>query len=300
MKEKKAALGKGLGALISDANNMAFNKQVKQESQASLTSIVDVAIEKIQPNPFQPRTQFDETALLELSESIKTMGIIQPITVREASGGNYQIISGERRFRAAGIAGLKVIPVYIRKANDTQMLEMAIIENVQRHDLNAVEIALGYHRLIEECNLTQEAMADRVGKKRSTVTNYLRLLKLPEEIQIAIIAGKVTMGHARALLALENKKQQLKLCNLIIEEDLSVREVESRIQKQTQEKNKKTADNPHDMDDSYLKAAEILGKYAQNNVTIKRSDKGESSITLKFLDDTEFSKFLIAIEERNL
>ena len=225
----QAALGKGLGALISDANDMAFNKQVKTEQPTSLASISDIPVEKIIANPFQPRTTFDESQLAELADSIKSMGVIQPITVRETKEGKYQIISGERRFRASQLAGLKIIPAYIRKANDQEMLEMAIVENIQRSDLNAIETALGFYRLIEECNLTQEEMADRVGKKRSTVTNYLRLLKLPAEIQLAIKADKISMGHARALLAIDNRKTQLSICNQIIEKGLSVREVESKI-----------------------------------------------------------------------
>lgn len=299
--KQKAALGKGLGALISDASDMAFNRQAKSEHPASPAAIAGIPVEKIETNPFQPRSTFDEDLLNELAESIKTMGVIQPITVREAGDGTYQIISGERRFRASIIAGLKIIPAYVRKANDQEMLEMAIVENIQRSDLNAIEVAISFHRLIEECSLTQEEMADRVGKKRSTVTNYLRLLRLPEEIQIAIKADKISMGHARALLALENRKAQLALCNKIIEEGLSVREVEARIQKMGNEKPKsKQSDSPSDMDDSYLRIAEIFGRYAKNNVSIKRSDKGESTVTIKFREDNELIGFLKAVESSNL
>lgn len=297
---KKAALGKGLGALISDANEMAFSKQAKVEQPSSPASIAGIPIEKIIANPFQPRTSFDETRLHELAESIKAMGVIQPITVREVEDGKYQIISGERRYRASLIAGLKIIPAYVRKANDQEMLEMAIVENVQRSDLNSIEVALGFHRLIDECNLTQEEMADRVGKKRSTITNYLRLLKLPVEIQLAIKADKITMGHARALLALDNKKSQLALCNKIIEKGLSVRDVENRIQKLQSEKSKKSEDIGTELDESYLKIVDIFGKYARNNVSIKRSEKGESTITIKFREDSEFDAFLKAIENTNL
>lgn len=296
----QAALGKGLGALISDANDMAFNKQVKTEQPTSLASISDIPVEKIIANPFQPRTTFDESQLAELADSIKSMGVIQPITVRETKEGKYQIISGERRFRASQLAGLKIIPAYIRKANDQEMLEMAIVENIQRSDLNAIETALGFYRLIEECNLTQEEMADRVGKKRSTVTNYLRLLKLPAEIQLAIKADKISMGHARALLAIDNRKTQLSICNQIIEKGLSVREVESKIQKMSEVKPKKNFDTSSDLDESYLKVVEIFGKYAKNNVSIKRTEKGESSVTIKFKEDKEVLFFIEALEKSNL
>jgi ParB family chromosome partitioning protein len=238
--------------------------------------------------------------LAELADSIKSMGVIQPITVRETKEGKYQIISGERRFRASQLAGLKIIPAYIRKANDQEMLEMAIVENIQRSDLNAIETALGFYRLIEECNLTQEEMADRVGKKRSTVTNYLRLLKLPAEIQLAIKADKISMGHARALLAIDNRKTQLSLCNQIIEKGLSVREVESKIQKMSEVKPKKSFDTSSDLDESYLKVVEIFGKYAKNNVSIKRTEKGESSVTIKFKEDKEVIFFIEALEKSNL
>jgi ParB family chromosome partitioning protein len=300
MMMKKAALGKGLGALISDANEMAFTKQVKNETPATPASIAGIPVNKIIANPYQPRTTFDETLLNELAESIKTMGVIQPITVRETEDGHYQIISGERRYRASVLAGLEVLPAYIRKANDQEMLEMAIVENVQRSDLNSIEVALGFHRLIEECKLTQEEMADRVGKKRSTITNYLRLLKLPVEIQLAIKADKISMGHARALLAVENKKSQLSLCNKIIEKGLSVREVEAQVQKLTSEKQSKSIETSGEQDESYLRVVEILGKYARNNVSIKRSDKGESTVTIRFRGDEEFGEFLNALENNNL
>lgn len=296
----QAALGKGLGALISDANEMAFNKQFRSEQPSSLASITDIPIDRIIANPFQPRTSFDETLLTELSDSIKSMGLIQPITVRETKDGKYQIISGERRYRASVLAGLKIIPSYIRKANDQEMLEMAIVENIQRSDLNAIETALGFHRLIEECNLTQEAMAERVGKKRSTITNYLRLLKLPAEIQLAIKADKISMGHARALLAVDNRRVQLSLCNQIIEKGLSVRVVEAKIQKLSEVKTKKSFDTSSHLDDSYLKVVEIFGKYAKNNVTIKRTDKGESSVTIKFKEDKEFLLFVESLKKTNL
>ncbi|MDR1154921.1 MAG: ParB/RepB/Spo0J family partition protein [Bacteroidales bacterium] len=215
---KKSALGKGLGALIKQSETGI------PESQANATNKID--IRKIEANPYQPRTNFDQEALEELAASIKQLGIIQPITVREIDSGRYQIISGERRYRASMIAGLTEIPAYIRHADDNNMLELALVENIQREDLDAIEVAISYQRLIDECRLTQENMSKRVGKKRSTIANYLRLLKLPAEIQSAIRKGQLSMGHARALVNIDQPEHQLLLLHDIIENSLSVRQVE--------------------------------------------------------------------------
>ena len=215
---KKNALGRGLGALIKQAETEI------SENRANATDNIDV--EKIEANPFQPRTNFDQESLEELATSIKQLGIIQPITVREIDGGRYQIISGERRYRASLIAGLTDIPAYIRHADDNNMLELALVENIQREDLDAIEVAISYQRLIDECQLTQENVSERVGKKRSTIANYLRLLKLPAEIQLAIRQGQISMGHARALINVEQPEHQLKLLQDIVENELSVRQIE--------------------------------------------------------------------------
>lgn len=298
---KKSALGRGLGALISDANNMPFNRPATSETPPTLASIAEISINRIDANPYQPRSSFDEEALKELAESIKSLGLIQPITVRLIAGNRFQIISGERRFRAASLAGLITIPAYIRKADDQGMLEMAIVENIQRENLDSIEIALSFQRLIEECDLTQEAMAERVGKKRATVTNYLRLLKLPVEIQLAIRAKMVTMGHAKALLALDNSKKQLKLCNQIIEQDLSVRQVEAKIKRMTSAgPSKKNIDAHPDLDDSYFRLLEIFGKYFNNNINLKRGENGNGSITIHFKGDDEVLNFLKALEQTNI
>ena len=298
---KKPVLGRGLGALISDANNMPFNRPSTSETAPSLASIADIPVDKIDANPFQPRSSFDEVALEELADSIKNLGLIQPITVRLVEGNRYQIISGERRYRAAMLAGLESIPAYIRKADDQGMLEMAIVENIQRENLDSIEIALSFQRLIEECSLTQEAMADRVGKKRTTITNYLRLLKLPVEIQLALRAKALTMGHARALLALDTPGKQLKLCNQIIEQDLSVRQVEAKVQKMTSsDTSKKSVEAPLELDDSYFRLLEIFGKYFNNNVSLKRGDKGNGSITIHFKGDEDVLAFLKALEQTNI
>lgn len=297
---KKSALGRGLGALISDANDMHFNRQSAIEGEPSVASISDISVEKIVANPYQPRSTFDQEALEELAESIKTLGLIQPITVRLIEDGTYQIISGERRFRASQLAGIKTIPAYIRKADDQGMLEMAIVENIQRENLDSIEIALSFQRLIEECSLTQEEMADRVGKKRATVTNYLRLLRLPAEIQLAIRARKITMGHAKALLSLENSLQQLKICNLIVERDLSVRDVEERVKKIGKAvEGKKPLEVTEELSESYFRVLELVGKYFNNNISLKTDEKGGGSLTIKFRNETEIEEFRKILEKVN-
>jgi ParB family chromosome partitioning protein len=234
---KKPALGRGLSALLENAS-----KNVKSVDQTVVADIAEVVpapevgnvagpisvlrISQIEANPFQPRQEFDPTALRELSQSIKELGLIQPITVRKVSAQKYQIISGERRFRASQMAGLDEVPVYVRTANDQNMLELALVENIQRENLNAIEVAISYKRLMHECSLTTEKLAERVGKDRTTVTNYVRLLKLPPEIQIGIIEKRISMGHARALINCEPEAKQLKIYKLILEKDLSVRKVE--------------------------------------------------------------------------
>jgi len=220
---KKSALGKGLGALIKQSETEIPERQVYSTDK--------INIGDIDLNPYQPRTNFDQESLEELASSIRLLGIIQPITVREIDNGKFQIISGERRYRASLMAGLTEIPAYIRHADDNNMLEMALVENIQREDLDAIEIAISYQRLIDECQLTQENVSERVGKKRSTIANYLRLLKLPAEIQLAIRYGQISMGHARALVNVEQTDQQLQLFHDIIENGLSVRQVETTVRK---------------------------------------------------------------------
>ncbi|MBX9852618.1 MAG: ParB/RepB/Spo0J family partition protein [Cytophagaceae bacterium] len=226
---KRNALGRGLGALLNDADNVSNEK-----SAPTTSSINEIPVDTIEVNPYQPRTHFDQEALKELSESIKTQGIIQPITVRELEKGKYQLISGERRLQASKLAGLKSIPAYVRTANDQQMLEMAIIENIQRENLNALEIAISYQRLISECNLKQEELGDRVSKDRTTVNNYLRLLKLPPDIQASIRDNKITMGHARALVNIEKTEDQLAIFKKVISEELSVRKTEQLVKEYSQ------------------------------------------------------------------
>src|ERR1700739_789657 len=221
----KSALGRGLGALLENAKTDITTKQNGSNAPGA-GSVSNIKISNIEVNPFQPRTNFDEDALNELAESIRQHGIIQPITVRKMGYDNYQLISGERRFRASQLAGLTEVPAYIRIANDQAVLEMALVENIQREDLDAIEVAISYKRLIDECNLTQEQLADKVAKQRSTITNYLRLLKLPAEIQRGIRDKGISMGHARALINIENEDLQLALFAKILEENLSVRDIE--------------------------------------------------------------------------
>src|SRR6187551_1286235 len=234
---KKKALGRGLSALLSDNEedeklNVEISTDVIPSTPANGMS--EIQVSEIEVNPFQPRTHFDQEALKELAESIKVHGIIQPITVRRLSRNQYQLISGERRFQASQLAGLKSVPAYIRLADDQQMLEMALIENIQRENLNAMEIALSYQRLLTECHLKQEELGERVGKNRTTVTNYLRLLKLPPDIQIAVRDNKLSMGQARAIISIENPEEQLYIFKKTLDEDLSVRKVEELVREMTE------------------------------------------------------------------
>ena len=223
---KKPALGRGLGALLQNSETDITSSSIGEDIGNVVGSVSSISIRDIETNPFQPRTQFEKEALVELSNSIKELGIIQPVTVRKLGYGKYQLISGERRYRASQIAGLTDIPAFIRIANDQEMLEMALVENIQRQELDAVEVAFSYQKLIEECGLTQEKLSERVGKKRSTVANYLRLLKLPAEIQLSIRTRDISMGHARTLVNIKDEKKQVTLSRRIIKEGLSVRQVE--------------------------------------------------------------------------
>ena len=295
---KKSALGKGLGALISGYEGTFEPHSPKVTipgTTSNPVSISEIAIDQISTNPYQPRTVFEEEALQALSDSIKQLGLIQPITVRSTGDGKYQIISGERRYRAAKMAGLTHIPAYIRKADDQGMLEMAIVENIQRENLDAIEVALSFQRLIEECELTQEAMADRVGKKRATVTNYLRLLKLPAQVQIALREGKISMGHAKCILSIEDVEKQLLLCDLIIKNDLSVRQAEQKA-KAIQNPAPKKEETPVNLPDSHYRVLEIVGRYFNNNISFKRNEKGKGSITIQFENDKEVETFLKDLE----
>ncbi len=310
MSKPQRGLGKGLGALLGgDADLTTIRKPVgyvnkeivntnTTQPQQTTADILRIPVDLIEPNPFQPRMNFDQDALEELADSIRTLGLIQPITVRRKDDGKYQIISGERRFRACRMSGMDMIPAYIRDTDDQGMLEMAIVENIQRENLDPIEVAMSYQRLIDECNLTQEQMAIRVGKKRASVTNYLRLLKLPAKIQHDVKVGLLSVGHAKVLLGLEDLNMQEYLCDLVIKDDMSVRQLEEKIQKLTEKKadpNKGIQDLP----DEYFKVLEIVGKYFENNISLKRTGKGKGSMTIHFGSDDEVRRFLKALEDSN-
>ena len=299
MAKIQTGLGRGLDALISDATFLK-GSQREEGNEKGILSTAEIEIEKIEPNPYQPRTEFDREALEELSRSISLIGLIQPITIRPVEGGRYQIISGERRYRASRLAGLHTIPAYIKDTDDNGMLEMAIVENVQREDLDPIEIAVSFRRLMEECNLTQEAMSERVGKKRATIANYLRLLNLPAEIQLAIKAKKLTMGHAKSLLGLESDRDKLKIANLIIEKDLSVRDVEAKVRKMNEPRAARAEKQTMELTENHFRIVETLGRYFDNNVSIKRDENGAGSITIRFSSDEQIDSFTKALDKGNL
>ena len=307
MSKQQRGLGKGLGALLGGDADLSqirkpvgyVNKEVvstESHSQQGTADILRIPMDMIEPNPFQPRMNFDSEALEELADSIRTLGLIQPITVRRKADGRYQIISGERRFRACQMTGMDMIPAYIRDTNDQGMLEMAIVENIQRENLDPIEVAMSYQRLIEECNLTQEQMAIRVGKKRASVTNFLRLLKLPAKIQHDLKVGLLSVGHAKVLLGVEDLNLQEYLCDLVIKEDLSVRQLEEKLKKLTEQKPEQQ-NEIQELPDEYFKVLEIVGKYFENNISLKRTSGGKGSMTIHFNSDDEVRKFLKALEE---
>jgi ParB family transcriptional regulator, chromosome partitioning protein len=282
---KKNSLGRGLGALIEEAEPEVVQKVVGG-------SKVDIRL--VDTNPFQPRTVFDQEALDELSASIRELGVIQPITVRETESGRYQLITGERRYRAAMAAGLSEIPAYIRTTDDQGMLEMALVENIQREDLNAIDIAISYQRLVEECSLTQENLSVRVGKKRATVANYMRLLKLPAEIQVGIRENRVSMGHARALAGIDDPHEQLKLFYRIIEEELSVRKTEELARKLEESliHRGKEQPKPEKLPQAYEELRDQLSDFFQSDVEFRRNGKGNGKIIIPFTSDDELERII--------
>ena len=298
---KKKALGRGLSALLKD-NETDEKLEVDLPSSYSppapaappANGINEIPIDHIEVNPFQPRTHFDQDALLELAESIRVHGIIQPITVRRLSQNQYQLISGERRFQASKLAGLQNIPAYIRSADDQQMLEMALIENIQRENLNAIEIALSYQRLISECNLKQEELGERVGKNRATVTNYLRLLKLPPDIQIAVRDNRLSMGHARAIINVDTPDQQLYIFKKTLDEDLSVRKVEELVREVSNRKHdsaESTAKPGSPANKEINQLQSTLSSHFGTRVVIK-SDGKKGEIKIPFLSVEDLNRIL--------
>lgn len=293
-RKKYTALGRGLDALIQTDN-------IQTEGSSSISAI-DLSL--IHANPNQPRREFDEAALQELSDSICELGVIQPITLRQMDDGTYQIIAGERRFRASQMAGLQSIPAYIRTASDESVLEMALVENLQREDLNAVEIALAYQHLLEQYEMTQERLSERVGKKRSTVTNYLRLLKLPASIQMALKERQIEMGHARALLTLDNPSMQLKVFNEIVRDHLSVRRVEelakSLSEGESVSLNGQTLrPRKAQLSEEYSMLRDSLTKRFNTRVQLTCSDKGKGKITIPFANEEELERIVGLLDRLN-
>ena len=285
---KRNALGRGLDSLIS----------VNDINTQGSSEINEIDIDDIAPNPSQPRRTFDEETLSELADSVRELGIVQPLTLRDMGDGKYQLIAGERRWRAARIAGLKSVPAYIRTASDSEMSEMALIENIQREDLNAIEVALAFRNLIETYNLTQDRLSQRVGKKRTTIANHLRLLKLPAEIQLALRDGKLDMGHARALLGVDDPKKQLKLYNLIVKGDLSVRKVEEMVKKVNEIGEKEVLSSvADDLKEKNKEISGIISKIFPTQVKFSRNSDGKGSITLKFNNDEELQSLLDVMKE---
>ncbi len=287
MTTKRSGLGKGLSALL-DSMPSVNSDAVAPVLAGSISAI---SLAHIETNPFQPRVEFDENALKELAESIRQQGIIQPITVRKMGAERYQIISGERRYRASKIAGLETIPAYVRIANDQSMLEMALVENIQRENLNALEVAISYQRLIEECNISQEELAHKVGKDRSTVTNYLRLLKLPPQIQFAIRDNRITMGHARAIIAVNDVAMQLKIFNDILEQDLSVRRVEELVREHAPKKN--AASKPATPTEIEIKKIQDrLARRFETKTEIKNKANGSGQLIFSYFSKDDLNRLL--------
>jgi ParB family chromosome partitioning protein len=292
--KQRNALGRGLSALLEHSST-----DITANESKPLHSISEIPISQIQANPFQPREEFEETALNELAESIKVHGIIQPITVRKLGYDSYQIISGERRTRASRLAGLTSIPAFIRLADDQGMLEMALIENIQREELNAMEIAFSYKRLVDECSLNQEQLGERVGKNRSTVNNYLRLLKLPDNIQAAIRDAKISMGHARAIISVDNPDEQQFLFQKMMDEGMSVRQIENLVRsaherKEGDEEEKSTEPRAKkaDLPSAFVEIQKTLTSKLSVKVKIKADERGRGSVMIPFKSQQELKKIM--------
>jgi ParB family transcriptional regulator, chromosome partitioning protein len=290
---QKNALGRGLGALIDGVEKEILERKVEPN--------MDISLDSIDGNPFQPRTHFDDQALAELAASIKKLGIVQPLTVRETGNGRYQLIAGERRLRAARLAGLTHVPAYIRTADDQAMLELALVENIQREDLDAIEVAISFNRLIEECKLTQEQLSDRVGKQRSTISNYLRLLRLPAEIQLGIRNKHVMMGHARTLVNIENPKTQMDVYYRIVDGDLSVRQAEELVRLLQTEKIKdpEKRERKKKLNEDFLQLSEHLNRIFSTKVNFRINEMGKGKIVIPFENPEEMERILGVFDRLN-
>ena len=306
MAKQQYGLGKGLGALLGGEDLSELRKPVGYINKAVVSAaerpqdtadVLRIPVSLIEPNPYQPRMSFDAQAMQELADSIRTFGLIQPITVRR-KGDKYQIISGERRFRASIMAGMDMVPAYIRDASEQGMLEMAIVENIQRENLDPIEVAMSYQRLMEECRLTQEQMADRVGKKRASVANQLRLLKLPPKVQHDLKVGLVSVGHAKVLLGVEDPAVQEALCDAIVRGGLSVRQLEERVSKLGKEAAPAGAEEPQELPELYYRLLEHVGRYCGENISLKRGKDGKGTLTVRFESDAQMEEFLKVLDAR--
>ena len=295
-KQNKEILGNGIRSLLQsiDSDLKTTTGHLKTDIVEAATNILRIPVDHIQPNPKNPRRDFNETALQELASSIKQFDIVQPLTVSKLSEGKYQLVAGERRLRAAKMAGLKDIPAYVRQSNDRELLELALLENLQREDLNAIEIGLSYKRMMDELNYTQEQVAERMGKERSTVTNYIRLLKLPPDIQVAVRNGELSMGHARALINIDTVDKQLYLFHEIKNKQLSVRQTEELVRKLYRgnhsaavKSSTKTNNN-----EAYRRIEDNLASYFSTKVTLKHGSNGKGNITIEYYSDDELNKIL--------
>lgn len=298
MNNKRNALGRGLSALLESAStDITSNIKSNNELGAVVGAVTNLPLLQIEVNPFQPRSHFEQQALNELVESIKLHGIIQPVTVRKMGYDRFQLISGERRFRASQLAGLETIPAYVRVANDQAMLEMALVENIQRENLDAIEIAISYKRLIEECSLTQEQLSEKVSKQRSTVTNYLRLLKLPPEVQLGIREKKISMGHARALINVEKADDMVEIYHRIMEDDLSVRDVEELTRdKKKIEPRLKHKNLTGNLTEKYSDKLKSLSKQYNAKIELKSNVQGAGKIIIPFANEDDLDKIIDALD----
>ena len=287
--KNKRVLGRGLDNLLESSMTDITSRDIS--GSFTVGAVAEIEISRIETNPFQPRTDFDDSAIEELAKSIKEQGIIQPVTVRKMGFDRYQLISGERRLRASIRAGLTKIPAFIRVANDEQMLELALIENIHRENLNAIEVAISYQRLIDECNLTQEQLSDKLGKSRSSIANFLRLLKLPAEVQIAIRDGHISMGHARTLINIEDKETQLRLLQQIIEDELSVRETEELSAKAKSNENKEKRQTNF-IPEHFKAQIKTLSQVLNTKVKVKRNVQGRGSVVIDFKNEEEFDRIM--------
>jgi ParB family chromosome partitioning protein len=293
---RKQALGRGLSALLKDPSNDIKTVQDKNADKV-IGNIVELDIDSIEVNPFQPRTNFNEESLRELASSIRELGVVQPITVRKLEFNTYQLVSGERRFRASKLIGLQTIPSYIRIANDQESLEMALVENIQRQDLDPIEIALSYQRLIDDINLTQEQMSTRVGKKRSTIANYLRLLKLDPIIQTGMRDGFISMGHGRAIISIEDQSTQLDIYEKILSNKLSVRETENIVRNYSFSEEIKLPKKEHKELPKYIeKGIATLSEYFGHKIDVKMSKGGKGKITIPFHSEEDFNRIKKIVE----